>query len=87
MARRPALSGEWKSEVGRHFITKVPVAMEILKWAEAHHLDKVTGSKFMAAAYPHLNDEQCQRFNREIWGFLSGCLSGQAETHFQTPTC
>ena len=74
---------KWKSKVERYFITKVPVAMEILKWAEAHNLDKITESKFMTAAHPHLSDEQCQTFNREIWGFLSGCLSGQAETHFK----
>ena len=28
----------WKSKIERYFITKVPVALEILKWAEAHNL-------------------------------------------------
>ena len=41
---------KWKSKVERYFITKVPVAMEILKWAEAHNLDKITESKFMTAS-------------------------------------
>ena len=74
---------KWKSTIERFFITKVPVAMEILKWAEAHNLEAIGEPKFVAAACPHLNEEQCQTFNREIWGFLSGCLSGQAETHFK----
>ena len=46
-------------------------------------MEKIPEAKFMGAAHPHLSDEQCQAFNREIWGFLSGCLSGQAETHFK----
>ena len=29
---------KWKSKIERYFITKVPVAMEILKCAEAHNL-------------------------------------------------
>lgn len=74
---------KWKSKVERYFITKVPVAMEILKWAEAHNLEKINESKFIIASQPHLNEEQCQTFSREIWGFLSGCLSGQAEVHFK----
>jgi hypothetical protein len=57
--------------------------MEILKWAESHNLELITEEKFVAAAHPHLSEEQCQTFNREIWGFLSGCLSGQAEVHFK----
>ena len=73
----------WKSKVERYFITKVPVALELLKWAEAHNLDTISEAKFVQAAHPNLTEEQCQVFNREIWGFLSGCLSGQAEVHFK----
>jgi hypothetical protein len=56
----------WKSKVERYFITKIPVAMEILKWAESHNLELITEEKFVAAAHPHLSEEQCQTFNREI---------------------
>ena len=75
--------GTWKSKVERYFITKIPVALELLKWAEAHNLERVTEARFAEAAHPYLTEEQCQTFNREIWGFLSGCLSGQAEVHFK----
>jgi hypothetical protein len=74
---------KWKSKVERYSITKVPVALEVLKWAEAHNLEKITESKFVMSAHPYFSEEQCQAFNREIWGFLSGCLTGQAETHFK----
>ena len=73
----------WKSKVERYFITKIPVAMELLQWAEAHNLEAITEDKFVSAAQPYLTEEQCQTFNREVWGFLSGCLSGQAEVHFK----
>jgi hypothetical protein len=73
----------WKSNVERYFITTVPVAMEVLKWAEAHNLEPISEAKFVSAACPHINEEQCGALSREIWGFLSGCLSGQAETHFK----
>ena len=73
----------WKSKVERYFITKVPVALELLKWAEAHNLELIPESKFVGAAAPYLTEEQCQTFNQAIWGFLSGCLSGQAEAHFK----
>ena len=73
----------WKSKIERYFIIKVPVALELLKWAEAHNLEAITEAKFIGAAHPNITEEQCQVFNREIWGFLSGCLSGQAEVHFK----
>ena len=37
----------WKSKIERYFITKVSVALEILKWAEAHNLEIVSESKFI----------------------------------------
>jgi hypothetical protein len=74
---------KWKSKVEPYFITKVPVALELLKWAEAHNLERISEAKFITQAFPHLSEDQCQTFNREIWGFLSGCLAGQAETHFK----
>ena len=69
----------WKSKVERYFITKVPVALEILKWAEAHNLEKISEPKFVMAAHPHINEEQCQTFSRDVWGSLGGCLYGKAE--------
>ena len=62
----------WKSKVERYFITKIPVALELLKWAEAHNLEKVDEVNFINLAHPYLTEEQCQCFNREVWAFLSG---------------
>ena len=63
-------SAAWESKVERYFITKVPVALGLLKWAEAHNLEVVTEDKLIASAQPYLTEEQCQTFNREVWGFL-----------------
>jgi hypothetical protein len=56
----------WKSKIERYFITKIPVAMEILKWAEGHNLDIISEASFVAKAHPHLTEEQCQAFNQAI---------------------
>jgi hypothetical protein len=76
----------WKLEIGRYFVTKAPVALEILKWSESHNLELITEAKFLEATAGYLTEAQCQCFNHEIWGFLSGCLSGQAEVHFKRAT-
>ena len=47
----------WKSKIERYFITKVPVALEILKWSESHNLEIINEAKFIEAAHPHLTEE------------------------------
>jgi hypothetical protein len=72
----------WKSKVERYFISKIPIAMEILKWAEKHDHAVITEDSFINVSQHKMTLSQCQTFNGAIWGFLSGCLSGQAEIQF-----
>ncbi len=73
----------WEGKIERYFINTAPMAIETLKWAEAHNLEAISEPKFVSAACPHLNGEQCQAFKRELWVVLSGCLSDQAGAHFK----
>ena len=73
----------WKSNVEGYCISKVPVMMEILKWAEEHNMKNIAGDPFYNATVHKLELAQCQTINAAVWGSLSGCLSGQAELMFK----
>jgi hypothetical protein len=46
----------WKSKVEMYFVTRIPVALELLKWAEAHNLELISESKLVGAAMPYLTE-------------------------------
>ncbi len=46
-------------------------------------MEIITETESVMTAHPHFTEEQCQTFNQDIWGFLSGCVSGRAEVHFK----
>ncbi len=73
----------WKSRIERYFISKAPVLKEILEWAEEEDMEIITPAKFKEAAGHKLDDEQIALVNAAVWGFLSGVLSGSAETLFK----
>ena len=74
---------QWKSKTERYWISKAPVFKEILEWAESEDMEVVTVERFKAAAGHRLTEEQILTANAEIWGWLSGVLTGTAETLFK----
>ena len=77
----------WKSRVERYFITKAPVLRELLEWAEAQDAEAITEDQVVEATSNRLSSEQAMAVNSQIWGFLSGCLRGTAETMFRRAEC
>ena len=75
-----ALSG--KGKVERHFISRAPVMMNILKWAEDHGLEKIAEPMLAQAIGSKLTDEQQMNMNGQLWGFLSASGSGSADSPF-----
>jgi hypothetical protein len=73
----------WKGKLSRYFITKVPALGDILKWAEKHGKDEVSEDAFDTVAGHFVDKPKQDAINAAIWGFLAGCLSGPADTHFK----
>ena len=73
----------WKSRVERYFISKVPALREILRWAERHDKMTVTEEAFQRVVEPAMDETKQQLLNAALWGFLSQCLTGTADTMFK----
>ena len=73
----------WKGKLERYFISKVPALKAILKWAEKEDMDVVTEDLLEGAVGHAIKLEHREVMNSEIWGFLSNCVSGEAETIFK----
>ena len=76
----------WKSKLERYFMSKVPALLQILEWTEGQDQAEVTEDMLSAAlnsVHSDMSLHQQQTLNASIWGFLSGCLSGPAETMFK----
>ena len=73
----------WKGKVERHFISRAPVMMNILKWAEEQGLNKISEAHFAQAVGPKLTEEQQMIMNGQLWGFLSSSVSGSVDTLFK----
>ena len=76
-----------KSRVEMYFITKAPVLRELLEWAEARDAETITEAQVVEASSNRLAPEQAIAVNSQIWGFLSGCFRGTAETMFRRAEC
>ena len=74
---------KWKGKVERYFISCAPVLMEILAWAERQDQTPIDVTKFKEAVGGKLNHDQVLSTNAALWGFLSGVVSGSAETMFK----
>ena len=64
--------------------SKVPALLEILKWAEKHDKAEVTEEALDGVVGHFLERPKQEVLNAAIWGFLSSCLSGSAETIFKS---
>ena len=73
----------WKGKVERYFISKVPAMKAILEWAERLEKDVVTDSDLRKAVGGAMDQEQLETLNAAVWGFMSNCVSGEAETMFK----
>jgi len=73
----------WKGKLSRYFITKVPALGDVLKWSGKHGKDDVTEDAFDTVIGHVMDKPKQDAVNAAIWGFLAGCLSGPADTHFK----
>ncbi len=74
---------QWKGKVERYFISKAPMLKELLEWIETEDREDITVERLRLAVGSKLTDEQLMNLNAAIWGFLSGSLTGTAETIFK----
>ena len=75
----------WKGTLERYIISKCPAMMEILEWAEKWDGEKIDHALLIRATMGTAMDAtRLENMNNSIWGFLSNCLSSEAETIFKT---
>ena len=67
-----------------YFWSKVPALLEILKWAEKHDKADVTEQAFDNVVGHFADRSKQDVLSASIWGFLSSCLTGSAETIFRS---
>ena len=76
----------WKGKVERYVIAKVPALDKLLEWAE-RCTGEIDNELFYRAVGQRMYIEklgnQAENLNSGLWGFLSCCLSGEAETLFK----
>ena len=73
----------WKSKVERYFMSKCPSLLELLSWAERYEGEKIDEALLLkATAGTDIDQPRAANLNASIWGFISGCISGEAETIF-----
>ena len=72
----------WVRKVENHFISRAPVLLALLLWAEECE-DSIDVTRVMKVAGHKLTEEQIRNVNASMWGFLSACVSGPAETIFK----
>ena len=86
---------DWKNKVQRYMISKIPALSTIFTWAERE--DQKIDMKRLAVAIGDgltvtdnhgFETDYTQQLDSAIWGFLSNCISGEADTMFkQAETC
>ena len=73
---------KWKKKLENYIISRAPVLKELLEWAEAEDSNVITRARLREAVGSALAEEQIQKVDGGIWGFLSAALTGGAETIF-----
>ncbi len=74
---------KWKGKLERYFMSKCPALKAILEWAEVAEVSEITEGLLKEAVGQGMELEQCETLNSAVWGFLSNCLAGEAETIFK----
>ena len=91
MAAQPAFQFDgskggagWKSKIERYLMSKIPALLELLHWAERYEGEKIDEALLVRATFGSgLDQPRIANLNSSIWGFLSACISGEAETIFK----
>ena len=73
----------WQKLLSGYLISKVPAALDILKWAERHDQVSASDTAFMSVVDRYMDPTQREHLNNALWGFLNGCLGGSAKTMFE----
>ena len=76
----------WKGKIERYMISKVPALKTVLLWAETcdlKGLQEIGDELWRRAIGAGVTAEQRDTLNASIWGVLSCCLSGEAESIFK----
>ena len=73
----------WKGKLERYFMSKCPALRAILEWAERTDTEVVTEEMLEEAVGAAMDAEQRETLNSALWGFISNCVSGEAETMFK----
>ena len=72
----------WVRKVENHFISRSPVLLAVLQWAEECE-ESIDVPMIKRVAGHVLTEEQIRNVNASMWGFLSATVSGAAETIFK----
>ena len=72
----------WVRKVENDFISRAPVLLAVLSWAEECE-DSIDVPMIMKVAGHKLSEEQVRNVNASMWGFISAIVSGAAETMFK----
>jgi hypothetical protein len=81
---------QWKGKTERYLMSMVPAAHAILEWAE-RQTEPISQKLYEQAVGEGLTTwdrdgnavDHAPTLNSAIWGFLSNCLSGEAQTMFK----
>ncbi len=75
----------WKRKVRGYWISKCPHVLPMLKYVEDLDTEEITPEHLKAEArsYMWMKEDDVQRLNEILWGFLNTCLSGKARTCFE----
>jgi hypothetical protein len=74
---------QWKGRCRRYFMAKVPALRVLMAWCESADDKTVTREHLLRAVQGQMTEEQLDTINAAVWGFLSGCLSSEAEAVFK----
>ena len=81
---------QWKGKTERYMISVVPAMHAILQWAERRTepitqelFEKVVGEQLTTWDNNGAEHNHAYALNGAVWGFLSNCLSGEAQTFFK----
>jgi len=64
-------------------MSKVPALKVLLEWVESVDDQPISEALVTRAASGSMTPEQVELLNSTVWGFISGCVSGEAETVFK----
>ncbi len=81
---------KWRVKIRGYWISRCPTLMPMLDWAERRETAPVRVEDLYGKAWRRqsnfikIPDEQTDRLNELIWGFLNTCLTGEARTSFES---